>query len=204
MCDGAEVGLATAAPPRGATPSTSPAPRAQVQLALLDTAGRDGFAPLRRVTLQAAHCAVLCYAVDDEESLRRVETMWIPELRRWNYWAPMLLVGLKRDLREEGAGVEDVSVDVGKRGGRGRGEKRRTVQKHLRTQGRSSKGGIVAEARVDAVLKREDFCEALECSAKSQVGLSEVVDMAVRHGLRATQHTLLRDHMARLVGCSLS
>ena len=51
------------------------------------------------MSLHAADAVVLCYAANDPVSLQRLETHWLREVRRTNHLVPVLLVGLKAELR---------------------------------------------------------------------------------------------------------
>ena len=44
---------------------------------------------------------LVCFAVDDPESLTSVETNWVPELRRYLPKTPFILVGTRADRRDD-------------------------------------------------------------------------------------------------------
>ncbi|KDE06314.1 GTP-binding protein rho2 [Microbotryum lychnidis-dioicae p1A1 Lamole] len=71
-----------------------------VQLALWDTAGQESFERLRPLSYASAHVILICYAVDSPDSLENVTTKWIEEVRAHLKDVPVLLVGLKKDLRD--------------------------------------------------------------------------------------------------------
>lgn len=44
---------------------------------------------------------LVCFAVDDADSLKSVETNWVPELRRYLPITPFILVGTRADRRDD-------------------------------------------------------------------------------------------------------
>lgn len=72
-----------------------------IDLVVVEISGRDDFEPLRRRAYRRMDGAVICYSVDSMTSLNRVRDYWVPELRRHAPKAPFVLVGTKRDLRDE-------------------------------------------------------------------------------------------------------
>ncbi|SCV74812.1 BQ2448_7841 [Microbotryum intermedium] len=75
-----------------------------VQLALWDTAGQESFERLRPLSYASAHVILICYAIDSPDSLENVTTKWIEEVRAHLKDVPVLLVGLKKDLRDDHQG----------------------------------------------------------------------------------------------------
>ena len=49
---------------------------------------------------------LLCFSVISSNSFENVRDLWIPELIRHNVGAPIILVGMKSDLREDPAELE--------------------------------------------------------------------------------------------------
>ena len=45
---------------------------------------------------------LVCFAVDETESLKSVEANWVPELRRYLPKTPFILVGTRADRRDDG------------------------------------------------------------------------------------------------------
>lgn len=43
---------------------------------------------------------VICYSIVDKESFSSIETKWIPELKKYNVSAPIIIVGTKSDLAD--------------------------------------------------------------------------------------------------------
>ncbi|KAI7736559.1 hypothetical protein M8C21_015792 [Ambrosia artemisiifolia] len=72
-----------------------------VPVLIIDTASSlEGKAKLEE-ELKRADAVVLTYACDKPETLNRLQTFWIPEVRRLKVKAPLIVVGCKLDLRDE-------------------------------------------------------------------------------------------------------
>lgn len=87
-----------------------------VQLALWDTAGQEEYERLRPLSYSQAHVILIAFAIDTPDSLENVQVKWMEEVRQiCGPSVPVLLVGCKRDLREDaiakGKPVEGHFVD---------------------------------------------------------------------------------------------
>ncbi|ELP90189.1 Rho GTPase, putative [Entamoeba invadens IP1] len=51
-------------------------------------------------------CFVLCFSIINLDTFKSLKTLWLPEIRRLNRDIPILLVGLKSDLRESNEKAE--------------------------------------------------------------------------------------------------
>ncbi|KAJ8291630.1 GTP-binding protein rho2 [Rhodotorula toruloides] len=73
-----------------------------VQLALWDTAGQEDYERLRPLSYSKSHVILIAFAIDTPDSLENVSVKWIEEVRELcGPNIPVLLVGCKRDLRDE-------------------------------------------------------------------------------------------------------
>ncbi|GEM11158.1 hypothetical protein Rt10032_c13g5175 [Rhodotorula toruloides] len=73
-----------------------------VQLALWDTAGQEDYERLRPLSYSKSHVILIAFALDTPDSLENVSVKWIEEVRELcGPNIPVLLVGCKRDLRDE-------------------------------------------------------------------------------------------------------
>lgn len=79
-----------------------------VQLALWDTAGQEDYERLRPLAYAKAHVILIGYAIDNPDSLENVQNKWIEEAQERCPGVPIILVGLKKDLREDPAAREEM------------------------------------------------------------------------------------------------
>jgi len=68
-------------------------------LGLWDTAGQEDYDRLRPLSYPQTDVFLICYSVSNPVSLRNVRTKWIPEVQHHEPEAPIVLVGLKSDMR---------------------------------------------------------------------------------------------------------
>ncbi|KAL3469541.1 P-loop containing nucleoside triphosphate hydrolase protein [Aspergillus californicus] len=79
-----------------------------VQLALWDTAGQEDYERLRPLAYSKAHVILVGYSVDSPDSLENVKSKWIEEANERCPGVPIILVALKKDLRENPGAVEEM------------------------------------------------------------------------------------------------
>ncbi|CCF60191.1 hypothetical protein KAFR_0J01240 [Kazachstania africana CBS 2517] len=72
----------------------------KVSLALWDTAGQEEYERLRPFSYSNADVILIAFAVDDVESLENTRDKWAVEALRYCPEVPIILVGLKKDLRQ--------------------------------------------------------------------------------------------------------
>jgi Ras homolog gene family, member A len=72
-----------------------------VQFAMWDTAGQEDFDRLRSLCYPDADIILICFSLDNYDSLQNVVDMWQPEVLQYtgHLKVPFILVGTKRDLR---------------------------------------------------------------------------------------------------------
>ncbi|GAV00707.1 hypothetical protein RvY_11517 [Ramazzottius varieornatus] len=73
----------------------------EVEFVIWDTAGQEEFCKLRSLSYQDANpvdLLLVCFAIDNPDSLENIEDMWLPEIRRYCPKVPMILVGNKKDV----------------------------------------------------------------------------------------------------------
>jgi Ras homolog gene family, member A len=75
-----------------------------VELALWDTAGQEDFDRLRSLCYPDSDVILICYSIDNRDSLENVIEKWYPDVVHYtgHLKVPFLLVGTKRDLRQQG------------------------------------------------------------------------------------------------------
>ncbi|KAF9916898.1 Rho GTPase [Linnemannia zychae] len=127
-----------------------------VQLALWDTAGQEAYERLRPLSYTKAHVILIGYSVDTPDSLDNVTSKWIQEVQVHCPETPVILVGMKKDLRDEHAAS----------GG---------------AEGKTTRFVTTAEAeRVAAEIGARNH---LECSALTGDGVDDVFEAATRGAL---------------------
>ncbi|KAF2838846.1 ras-domain-containing protein [Patellaria atrata CBS 101060] len=122
-----------------------------VELALWDTAGQEEYDRLRPLSYPETDLIFVCFAIDCPNSLENVMDKWYPEVTHFCPTTPIILVGLKSDLRYK-----------------------KTCIELLKTQGLTpvtpQQGKAVAD-KMDALY--------MECSSKEMIGVDEIFDTAV-------------------------
>ncbi|CAO3588461.1 unnamed protein product [Absidia cylindrospora] len=78
----------------------------------MDTSDEEGYERLRPLSYPKTHAIMICYAVNNRNSLEQVQKKWFPEARFYCPEAPLVLVGLKKDLRQSPIEDEHVIVSV--------------------------------------------------------------------------------------------
>ncbi|KAI9598574.1 GTP-binding protein rho2 [Syncephalis fuscata] len=73
-----------------------------VSLSLWDTAGQEEYERLRPMAYSHSNVILIAYAIDSPDSLDNVVSKWVDEVRQECPGCPFILVGCKRDLREDG------------------------------------------------------------------------------------------------------
>ncbi|KAF2316885.1 hypothetical protein GH714_042226 [Hevea brasiliensis] len=73
----------------------------RVPVTIIDTSSRVEDSGKVAEELKRADAVVLTYACDKPETLDRLSTFWLPELRRLEVKVPVIVVGCKLDLRDE-------------------------------------------------------------------------------------------------------
>jgi len=122
-----------------------------VELALWDTAGQEEYDRLRPLSYPETDLLFVCFAIDCPNSLENVMDKWYPEVLHFCPTTPIILVGLKSDLRTK-----------------------RTCIDLLKTQGLTP----VTPEQGKAVAKRMNAIY-MECSSKEMIGVEEVFELAV-------------------------
>ncbi|EEP82501.1 protein rho2 [Uncinocarpus reesii 1704] len=127
-----------------------------VQLALWDTAGQEDYERLRPLAYSKAHVLLIAFSVDTPDSLENVKHKWIEEANERCPNVPIILVGLKKDLREDPLAIEEM---------------RRRSMRFV-----SSKDGSETATQIGAR-------KYLECSSLTGEGVDDVFEAATRAAL---------------------
>ncbi|KAH7718547.1 transforming protein RhoA [Aphelenchoides avenae] len=123
----------------------------QVELALWDTAGQEDYDRLRPLSYPATDVVLICFSVNNPDSLGNVPQKWAPEVRHFCPNVPVILVGNKIDLREDAETLQDLAYN--------------DDEPVTPEQGRE-------------IAKKIGAVHYMECSAKTKQGVREVFEKA--------------------------
>ncbi|KAL9650865.1 hypothetical protein ABK040_012749 [Willaertia magna] len=123
-----------------------------VSLGLWDTAGQEDYDRLRPLSYPDTEVFIACFSVVQPSSFSNIKDRWMPELRKHCPTVPVILCGLKIDMRENDA-----------------------VLKKLKEQGQTP----ITKEMGDDLAKQVNCIAYCECSAKTQVGLKECFNLAI-------------------------
>jgi Rho family, other len=84
-----------------------------VNLGLWDTAGQEEYDKLRYLSYGNTHVFLISFAVNLKSSYDNVKDKWLKEVEQHAKGTPLILVGTKIDLREEGKG--EVTTEEGEK-----------------------------------------------------------------------------------------
>lgn len=129
----------------------------QVELALWDTAGQEDYDRLRPLSYPDTDVILMCFSVDSPDSLENIPEKWTPEVKLFCPNVPIILVGNKKDLRNDPNTIRDLA---------------KMKQEPVKPQ----EGRAMAE-KINAFAY-------LECSAKSKEGVREVFETATKAALQ--------------------
>ena len=139
----------------------------QVELALWDTAGQEDYDRLRPLSYPDTDVILMCFSIDSPDSLENIPEKWTPEVKHFCPNVPIILVGNKRDLRnDEGT--------------------KRELMKMRQEPVRVEEGRAMAD-KINAFAY-------LECSAKTKDGVREVFETATRAALQTKKKKHPRCH----------
>jgi small GTP-binding protein len=137
-----------------------------VNLGLWDISTQDVFARLRPLTYEKTDVFLVCFCVTLPSSFDNVRAQWHPELMHHCPEVPMLLVGTKSDLRSDVDTLDRLEA--------------MNLQPITPEQG-------------DQMAEEIGACKYIECSARTQNGLDNVFNEAIRAALNV-QPTDVKGH----------
>ncbi|XP_075430191.1 rho-related GTP-binding protein RhoA-A-like isoform X2 [Ascaphus truei] len=73
----------------------------QVELILWDTAGQEDYDQLRPMSYSDTDVILMCFSIASPDSLRNIPEKWTPEVKHFYPNVPIILVGNKKDLRND-------------------------------------------------------------------------------------------------------
>ncbi|KAH9284939.1 Transforming protein RhoA [Echinococcus granulosus] len=132
----------------------------EVELALWDTAGQEDYDRLRPLSYPETDVILMCFSIDSPDSLENISEKWTAEVKHFCPNVPIILVGNKKDLRND----EKTRMELAK-----------VKQSPVTTeQGKAKANQIGAYGYV-------------ECSAKTKENVREVFEMATRAALETSK-----------------
>lgn len=75
---------------------------------LWDTAGQEDYDRLRPLSYPGCDTVYMCYSVISKQSLQNVKKKWVKEVQHHIKNVPLILLGLKADLREDQAAAKEL------------------------------------------------------------------------------------------------
>ncbi|NXX77178.1 RHOA protein, partial [Urocolius indicus] len=148
----------------------------QVELALWDTAGQEDYDRLRPLSYPDTDVILMCFSIDSPDSLENIPEKWTPEVKHFCPNVPIILVGNKKDLRND------------------EHTRRELAKMKQAAQGQLGLCLPLAFVPLQEPVKPEEGRDManrigafgyMECSAKTKDGVREVFEMATRAALQA-------------------
>ena len=128
-----------------------------IELALWDTAGQEDYDRLRPLSYPDTDVILMCFSIDNPDSLQNIPEKWSPEVKHFCPNVPIILVGNKKDLRNDEHTKRELA---------------RMKQMPVKTE-----DGAAVATLINA------NCY-LECSAKTREGVREVFYAATKAALQ--------------------
>lgn len=161
----------------------------RVELALWDTAGQEDYDRLRPLSYPDSDIILLCFAVDTPGSLEHVRIRWAAEVAHFCAGVPMVLVGLKSDLRNnEPTLVADGADSKAHPSNSNNNKKQRKL--------------VSVEEAQDAAF-RIGARAYVECSAKSGDGVEDVFARALQEVWNAEREAVKKRRRWLLRKCAI-
>ncbi|MEE6513348.1 hypothetical protein FKM82_020921, partial [Ascaphus truei] len=130
----------------------------RVELILWDTAGQEDYDRLRTLSYPDTNVILMCFSIASPDSLINITEKWTPEVKRFYPNVPIILVGNKKDLRND--------------------EQNRSAVLSVPQEPVKPEEGRDMANRIGAF-------GYMECSAKMKDGVREVFEMAARAALQS-------------------
>ncbi|XP_028398202.1 ras-like GTP-binding protein Rho1 [Dendronephthya gigantea] len=128
-----------------------------IELVLWDTAGQEDYDSIRPLSYPDTDVILLCYSMDIRESFDNIETKWHTELKWYCPKVPVILVGLKKDLRSEAARHSDIE--------------------------NANETDFVSFEEGKKMAEKIGAADFLECSSLKGEGVNEVFESAIKNTL---------------------
>ncbi|VDD83685.1 unnamed protein product [Mesocestoides corti] len=132
----------------------------RVELALWDTAGQEDYDRLRPLSYPETDVILMCFSIDSPDSLENISEKWTAEVQHFCPNVPIILVGNKKDLRND----EKTRAELAK-------VKQTTV---------TTEQGKAKAMQIGAY-------DYIECSAKTKENVRKVFETATRAALETSK-----------------
>uniref|UniRef100_H2Z2I6 Uncharacterized protein n=1 Tax=Ciona savignyi TaxID=51511 RepID=H2Z2I6_CIOSA len=129
----------------------------QVELALWDTAGQEDYDRLRPLSYPDTDVILMCFSIDSPDSLENIPEKWTPEVRHFCPSVPIILVGNKKDLRNDTTTTKELAK--------------------MKQCPVSNEDGVAMADKIGAY-------GYMECSARTKEGVREVFELATKAALQ--------------------
>lgn len=86
----------------------------KVNLGLWDTAGQEEYDRLRALSYPDTEIVLVVFSIDQPTSLENLSSKWVPEISFHCKGIPIIVVGTKKDLRDDKATIEALRDQGGK------------------------------------------------------------------------------------------
>ena len=70
--------------------------------------GQEDYDRLRPLSYPDTNVVLICYSIDNPDSLENISYKWVPEVRHFCPGVPFVLVGCKKDLRNNPSTIADL------------------------------------------------------------------------------------------------
>uniref|UniRef100_A0A183TFX4 Rho n=1 Tax=Schistocephalus solidus TaxID=70667 RepID=A0A183TFX4_SCHSO len=131
-----------------------------VELALWDTAGQEDYDRLRPLSYPETDVILMCFSIDSPSSLENIQEKWALEVKHFCPNVPIILVGNKKDLRND----ENTKRELAK----------------IKQEPVKFEEGKEMAQKIGA-------CAYVECSAKTKEGVKEVFERAAAVALESSR-----------------
>ena len=129
----------------------------QIEMALWDTVGREEYDRVRPLSYPDTDVILMCFSINSPDSLKNIPKKWMPEVKQFCPNVPIILVGNKKDLRNDPNTIKELG---------------KMKQEPVKLE----EGSAMAE-QIHAFAYHE-------CSARSKEEVSEVFNTAARASLQ--------------------
>jgi small GTP-binding protein len=134
----------------------------RINLQLWDTAGQGEYGRFRTLSYAATDVFLICFALNSIVSFESVQTSWIREIRNHSSDVPIVIAGLKSDLRDDLRSQADDSTKMGC------------------VNGKKSERYWVSDEEIKLACVRMGVSGYVECSALKGYNVSYVFEAVAR------------------------